>query len=140
MPITNKHAYEKGLITEGDPIIEATSGNTGISFSAIGSYLGNPVTIFMPDWMSQERIDLIRSLGATIRLVSKEEGGFTGSIALANKMGAEIGAFLPHQFSNPMNVDAHYQKTGREILKQLAEFGKIPKVLFGRRYEVRLWA
>lgn len=121
-----KHAYETGLIKEGCSIVEATSGNTGISFSAIGSYLGNPVTIFMPDWMSQERIDLIQSLGATIRLVSKEEGGFTGSIALADKMGEENGAFLPHQFSNPINVDAHYKTTGKEILTQLASLGKTP--------------
>jgi len=121
-----KHAYETGLIKEGDPIAEATSGNTGISFSAIGAYLGNPVTIFMPDWMSQERVNLIQSLGATIRSVSKEEGGFTGSITLADIMGAEDGAFLPHQFSNPLNVDTHYKTTGKEILDQISKFGKIP--------------
>ena len=69
-------------------IIEATSGNTGIAFSAIGRALGHPVTIFMPDWMSQERKNLIRSLGAKIRLVSKEEGGFLGSIRLAEDHAA----------------------------------------------------
>lgn len=121
-----RHAYETGHIKEGDPIAEATSGNTGISFSAIGAYLGNPVTIFMPDWMSKERVNLIQSLGANVRLVSREEGGFTGSIALADKMGAEEGAFLPHQFSNPVNVDAHYKTTGQEIIKQLAGYGKEP--------------
>jgi len=121
-----KQAYETGIIKEGDPIAEATSGNTGIAFSAIGAYLGNPVTIFMPDWMSNERVNLIQSLGATIRSVSKEEGGFTGSIALADKMGVEDGAFLPHQFSNPINVDAHYKTTGKEILIQISKFGKIP--------------
>ena len=121
-----ENAYETGLIQEGAPIAEATSGNTGIAFAAMGAYLGNPVTIFMPDWMSQERINLIRSLGATVRLVSKEEGGFTGSIALADKMGVAENAFLPHQFSNPENVAAHYHTTGKEILKQLAAFGKAP--------------
>jgi len=121
-----KESYERGLIKEGDPIAEATSGNTGIAFSAIGAYLGNPVTIFMPDWMSQERVKMLRSFGATIRSVSKEEGGFTGSIALADKMGAEEGAFLPHQFSNQANVTAHYQTTGQEILAQMSKFGKIP--------------
>ncbi len=70
--------YERGVLKPGAPIAEATSGNTGISFSALGRALGHPVTIFMPDWMSQERKDLIRSLGATIRLVSREEGGFLG--------------------------------------------------------------
>ena len=54
-----RQAYETGAIAEGMPIAEATSGNTGIAFAAIGAYLGNPVTIFMPDWMSKERINLI---------------------------------------------------------------------------------
>ncbi|NMM61783.1 cysteine synthase family protein [Clostridium sp. P21] len=121
-----KNAYETGIIKEGNAIAEATSGNTGIAFCAVGAYLGNPVTIFMPDWMSKERVNLMQSLGATIRSVSKEEGGFTGSIKLADKMGVEKGAFLPHQFSNPLNVDAHYKTTGKEILDQIAKFRKVP--------------
>lgn len=124
-----KHAYETNIIKEGDSIVEATSGNTGIAFAAIGAYLGNPVTIFMPDWMSKERVNIIESFGATIRPVSKEEGGFTGSIALADKMGAEECAFLPHQFSNPLNVHAHYKTTGKEILAQLAKFRKEPDAI-----------
>ena len=122
-----RQAYETSAITEGMPIAEATSGNTGIAFAAIGAYLGNPVTIFMPDWMSKERINLIESFGATIRLVSKAEGGFTGSIALADRMGENEGTFLPHQFSNPENCAAHYATTGKEILAQLAALGKRPQ-------------
>ena len=122
-----RQAYETGAIAEGMPIAEATSGNTGIAFAAIGAYLGNPVTIFMPDWMSKERINLIESFGATIRLVSKAEGGFTGSIALADRMGETEGTFLPHQFSNPENCAAHYATTGKEILAQLAALGKRPQ-------------
>lgn len=121
-----KHSYEEEIIEEGVPIAEASSGNTGISFAAIGSYLGNPVYIYMPDWMCEERVKLINSFGATIRSVSKEEGGFTGSIALADKMGAEEGAFLPHQFSNVLNTDAHYKTTGQEIIRQMSKFGKNP--------------
>lgn len=120
-----KNAYETGLVKQGDPVAEATSGNTGIAFSAVCAYLGNPVTIFMPDWMSKERVNLISSLGANVRLVSKEEGGFMGAIALADKMG-EDGAFLPHQFSNDQNVQAHYITTGKEILDQLKKFDKVP--------------
>ena len=75
-----RQGYERDLLHEGDLIIEATSGNTGISFAAIGRALGCPVVVFMPDWMSRERIDLIRSLGAKIHLVSREDGGFLGSI------------------------------------------------------------
>ena len=122
-----RQAYETSAITEGMPIAEATSGNTGIAFAAIGAYLGNPVTIFMPDWMSKERINLIESFGATIRLVSKAEGGFSGSIALADRMGETEGTFLPHQFSNPENCAAHYATTGKEILAQLAALGKRPQ-------------
>ena len=122
-----RQAYEISAITEGMPIAEATSGNTGIAFAAVGAYLGNPVTIFMPAWMSKERINLIESFDATIRLVSKAEGGFTGSIALADRMGETEGAFLPHQFSNPENCAAHYATTGKEILAQLAAFGKRPQ-------------
>lgn len=121
-----KNSYEQGLIKEGDIIAEASSGNTGISFSAIGTYLGNKVVIFMPDWMSKERVKLIESFGATVKSVSKEEGGFTGSIKLAEQMEKDNNVFLPHQFSNPYNVDAHYETTGKEILTQLKKFGKVP--------------
>lgn len=122
-----KNAYESGHIREGDPIAEVTSGNTGISFSAIGAYLRNPVTIFMPDWMSRERVNLIKSFGATVRLVSREEGGFCGSLLLAEEMGKNCGAFLPHQFANLHNVDAHYRTTGPEIMDQLSRFGRTPE-------------
>lgn len=113
-------AYRLGKLASEDMIIEATSGNTGISFSAVGRALGHPVTIFMPDWMSQERKDLISHLGAQIKLISKEQGGFLGSIAAADKMAEEIGhAFLPHQFSNLDNPEAHYMHTGPEIWFQM---------------------
>ena len=96
-----QRALESGQLEPGGMIVEATSGNTGISFCALGRALGHPVTIFMPDWMSAERIALIRSFGATICLVSKEEGGFLGSIRLAAEFAAATpGAFLPHQFAN----------------------------------------
>ena len=114
-----KRAYESGKLKPGMPIIEATSGNTGISFSAIGRALGHPVTIFMPDWMSSERINLISGFGAKIRLVSKEEGGFLGSIRMADEMAERVNGFRPQQFSNEDNSDAHYQTTGVELWWQL---------------------
>ena len=73
-----------GQLRPGDTIVEATSGNTGIAFAAIGRALGHPVIIYMPDWMSQERVQLIRSFGAVITPVSKQEGGFLGSIGLTD--------------------------------------------------------
>lgn len=122
-----RHALESGALQSGGLVIEATSGNTGISFAAIGRALGHPVTIFMPEWMSAERIALIRSFGATIRLVSAAEGGFLGSIRLAEQLAAETpGAFLPRQFANELNSDAHFQATGPEIWSQLQNAGLAP--------------
>jgi len=115
-----QRGLESGQLAPGGMIVEATSGNTGISFCALGRALGHPVTIFMPDWMSAERIALIRSFGATIRLVSKDEGGFLGSIRLAEEFAAATpGAFLPRQFANEENSDAHFRTTGPEIWSQL---------------------
>src|SRR5208337_2769777 len=115
-----KKAYAEGNVRPGDTIVEATSGNTGISFSAVGRALGHPVTIFMPNWMSRERMDLIHSLGAHIVPVTKAQGGFLGSIRLAEDLAAQRDdVFLPRQFSNTANVEAHEQTTGPELYWQL---------------------
>lgn len=122
-----RRAYETGVIAPGDPIAEATSGNTGISFAAIGRALGHPVTVFMPDWMSSERIALISSFGASVVLVSKADGGFLGSIARADAMkAAQPRTFLPHQFSNEANIEAHVTGTGPEIWLQLQAHHRAP--------------
>ncbi len=120
-----KKAYANGSLKEGFTIAEATSGNTGIAFSALGGALGHKVVIFMPDWMSQERIKLIESYGAEIRLVSREEGGFLGSIAKTEEMFLGGNVFLPRQFSNEDNVEAHYLTTGNEIVNQLEKIGLV---------------
>ena len=122
-----RKAYAEGKIAPGDTVAEATSGNTGISFAAIGSALGHPVTIFMPDWMSQERRDLIRSYGARIVSVSHEQGGFLGCIRMAEEFAAgHANVFLPRQFSNDANVEAHETTTGPEIHAQLETAGLRP--------------
>ncbi len=121
-----RRAYETGHIRPGQPIAEATSGNTGIAFASVGRALGHPVTIFMPDWMSRERMDLIRSLGARIVLVSKEQGGFLGSIRMSQEFARSEGAFLPCQFSNEANVEAHELTTGPELWAQLVDRGLSP--------------
>jgi cysteine synthase len=112
-------ALQKGVLKPGMPIYEATSGNTGISLAAIGKALGHDVTIFMPDWMSQERKNLIRCLGAQIVLVSKEDGGFLRSIEMANEAAEQNKGFLPRQFSNEENVHAHFLTTAPELWWQL---------------------
>ncbi|ABR50193.1 Pyridoxal-5'-phosphate-dependent protein, beta subunit [Alkaliphilus metalliredigens QYMF] len=122
-----KKGYESGELKVGDIIAEATSGNTGIAFSAIGSSLGHNVTIFMPDWMSEERKNLMKSYGADIQLVSKEQGGFLGSIAMAEEFAKDNeNVFLPCQFSNENNCQAHYLTTGPEIWTQLQDLNLIP--------------
>jgi cysteine synthase A len=122
-----KEAYARNEIVSGCRVIEATSGNTGIAFSAVCKALGHPVTIFMPDWMSDERKNLIKSLGADIVLVSKEDGGFMGSIQRTLEMAANNkNTFLPRQFENGDNVLAHYSTTGPEIWWQLRMYGKKP--------------
>ena len=120
-----RRAYAEGRIAPGDTIAEATSGNTGISFAAIGRALGHPITIFMPDWMSRERVDLIRGLGATIVPVGRADGGFTGSIRMAEEMAEQTEhVFLPRQFANLANVEAHERTTGPEIAGQLRQNGR----------------
>ena len=121
-------SYKSGKLQPGMHIMEATSGNTGISFSALGRALGHEVTIFMPNWMSSERIDLIRSFGANIRLVSPEEGGFLGSIRMTEDFHKENpdSIFLPRQFDNFDNCKAHATTTGPEIAEQLTCSGLTP--------------
>jgi len=120
-------AYHENKIKPEDIIVEATSGNTGIAFAAIGRALGHQVRIIMPDWMSKERVDIIKSLGASIIPISKEQGGFLGSIKLSEEMAAtEKNIFLPQQFSNEANAQAHEKTTGPEIWCQMAYHGITP--------------
>jgi cysteine synthase A len=120
---------EHGLLREGSTIAEATSGNTGIAFAALGRALGMRVVIYMPDWMSQERVMLIRSLGAEIVPVAREQGGFLGSIRMTQEMAAgHPEVFLPAQFSNDANCEAHALTTGPELARQLALRNLAPDV------------
>jgi cysteine synthase len=122
-----QRAYETGQIKPGDTIFEATSGNTGIAFAAIGKALGHKVSIIMPDWMSRERVDIIRSLGAKVIPISKEQGGFVGSIRMTEEIAAtHPDIFLPRQFSNPSNAEAHAATTGPELWWQLDSHNIVP--------------
>ena len=120
-------AYADEKLRPGDTIVEASSGNTGIAFAALGAALGHPVRIYMPDWMSRERVDLIKSFGAEIVSVSGAQGGFVGSVQQAENFARQNeGVFLPRQFENQANVRAHASGTGPEILLQLEAFGRRP--------------
>ena len=112
---------ELGYLKDGQAIVEATSGNTGISFAALGALFHHPVHIFMPDWVSLERIKIMELYGAHVYLVSKEEGGFREAIRRSEEYAKKINGFLPQQFENTLNVEAHYNGTGKEILRDLPE-------------------
>ena len=114
-------AKERGALKDNMPIIEATSGNTGISIAALGAYYKHPVYIFMPDWVSKERVKLMKNYGANVILVSREEGGFKKCLEEAQKLSKEKNGFLSNQFANTDNLLAHYETTGNEIINQLPE-------------------
>ncbi len=114
------NAKRRGTLKEGMPIIEATSGNTGIALAALGAYYKHPVYIFMPDWASEERIRLMQGYGAKITLFSKEDGGFIRCVEEAKKMAISLKGFLANQFANEDNFMAHYETTGNEILNELS--------------------
>lgn len=114
-------AKQRGTLKEGMPIIEATSGNTGISLSALGKYYHHPVYIFMPNWVSKERIQLMKSYGAQVTIFSHEQGGFKRCIQEAQKLAKRINGFLANQFANQDNLLAQYETTGQEIINQVTE-------------------
>ncbi len=114
-------AKQRGTLKEGMPIIEATSGNTGISLSALGKYYHHPVYIFMPNWVSKERIQLMKSYGAQVTTFSHEQGGFKRCIQEAQKLAKRMNGFLANQFANQDNLLAQYETTGQEIVNQVPE-------------------
>lgn len=108
-------AEADGILKPGATIIEPTSGNTGIGLAAIGAVRGYRVIIVMPDSMSVERQKLMSIYGAELVLTPGAEG-MKGAIAKAQELSASIpGSFIPDQFNNKANADAHYMTTGPEI-------------------------
>ena len=108
-------AEEDGILKEDSVIIEPTSGNTGIGLAAIGASKGYKVIIVMPDTMSQERIMLMKAYGAEVVLTDGKKG-MQGSIEEAKRLSEKNeNSFIPSQFDNPQNPEAHYKTTGPEI-------------------------
>ena len=114
-------AEEKGLIKKGATIIEPTSGNTGIGLAMVGISRGYKVILTMPDTMSLERQKLLKAYGAMVVLTDGALG-MQGAIDKANQLNNEIeNSFIPSQFDNPSNPNAHYLTTGEEIYRDLDE-------------------
>lgn len=116
-----KNAKERGELKENMPIVEATSGNTGIALAALGAYYKHPVYIFMPDWVSAERVKIMESYNAKVTLISRKQGGFKKCILESKKLAKQLNGFLANQFSNLDNILAHYETTAQEIVNQLPE-------------------
>ena len=111
-------ALEKGLINENTTLIEPTSGNTGIGLSAVATALNLKIIITMPETMSVERRNLMKAYGAELVLTPGSEG-MKGAIAKAKELASQIeNSFIPGQFENPANPQAHYKTTGPEIYSQ----------------------
>ncbi len=110
-----RNAEKRGDIKQGDTLIEATSGNTGIALAMVAAMRGYKLKLLMPDNMSEERRASMKAYGAELILVSKAEGGMEGARDMSIKMHQEGKGFLLNQFSNPDNPLAHYETTAPEI-------------------------
>jgi [CysO sulfur-carrier protein]-thiocarboxylate-dependent cysteine synthase len=116
-----EQAEEDGLISPGQTILEPTSGNTGISLAMICSRKGYPLKVVMPDNVTEERTQLLRMYGAEI-VYSPGEQGSNGAVAKALDMAeADHTYYMPYQYGNQANPDAHYHGTAVEILEELDE-------------------
>lgn len=110
-----RDAQERGILKEGSVIIEPTSGNTGIGIASISAVLGYRVILTMPETMSVERRNILKAYGAEIVLTEGSKG-MSGAIAKAEELAREIpNSFIPGQFDNDANAQAHYLTTGPEI-------------------------
>lgn len=125
-----REARKRGDLKPGQPIVEATSGNTGIAFAYYARLHGHPVTIVMPEHMTEERKALIRGLGATLVLCSKE-GSFAEAAEIRDRIAAETGAYNPDQFSNELNAECHRETAGPEIVAHFASRPSAPAFVAG---------
>ena len=110
-------AEKSGKLKKGYTIVEATTGNTGIAFSMVAAIKGYNMLVVMPQGLSEEREEIIKSYGANIHFV--KEGCVTCAVEVAKKLARKKGYFMPNQFSNPLNIEENEKLLGQEILKQV---------------------
>ena len=122
-------AEKDGKLQPGGTIVEATAGNTGIGLALIGVNRGYKVKLFVPEKFSEEKVIIMRALGAEVTRTPEAEG-MAGAIRMAKELAAkEPNAFLAAQFDNPANADFHYETTAREIYEQME--GHVDAVALG---------
>jgi cysteine synthase len=124
-----KRAEAEGKLRPGGTIVEATAGNTGIGLALIGVKRGYKVSLFVPEKFSEEKVMIMRALGAEV-VRTPEDEGMSGAISRANELVASTPeAFMAGQFENPANPDYHYETTAREIIEQME--GQIDAIAIG---------
>ena len=112
-----EEAEQRGLLKAGATVVEPTSGNTGIGLAMIGATKGYRVVLTMPESMSAERIQILKSYGAEVVLTPEREG-MLGAVKRAEELAKQTpGAFMPQQFKNPANPEVHRRTTAQEILR-----------------------
>ena len=122
-------AWREGRLGPGQVVAEASSGSTSIALALACAQLGVPFVAVLPDGVSSERVYIIRAYGGRVRLTPKERG-IRGAIAEAERLGRDEGAFLPRQFANPDNAEAHRVTTAREVVDQVPG-GRVDAVVSG---------
>jgi len=124
-----RRAEQEGKLAAGGTIVEATAGNTGIGLALIGVNRGYKVKLFVPEKFSEEKVMIMRALGAEVTRTPDAEG-MQGAIKRAKELAtADPSTFLAAQFENPANPDFHYETTAREIFEQMD--GKVDAVALG---------
>lgn len=124
-----RKAEEQGLLKPGGTIVEATAGNTGVGLALIGVNKGYRVVLCVPEKFAEEKIKIMRALGAEVHR-TPDEAGMQGAIQRARELAAKIpGSFTALQFENPANPDFHYQTTATEIFEQMEK--KVDAVVIG---------
>ena len=124
-----RRAEREGKLAPGGTIVEATAGNTGIGLALIGVNRGYKVKLFVPENFSEEKVIIMRALGAEVARTPDEEG-MKGAIRRAKELVAgDSSAFMAGQFENPANPDYHYETTAVEMFEQMG--GKVDAVVLG---------
>jgi len=123
-----RRAEQEGRLKPGGTIVEATAGNTGIGLALIGVNRGYRVALFVPERFSEEKVIIMRALGAEVTRTPDSEG-MAGAIRRAEDFARSCGAFMAGQFENPANPDYHFETTAAEIFQQMQ--GQVDAVVIG---------